>query len=149
VKQYKGGNCRGLEPIPTQTEPDYGEQVCENCRCIEGTYSRKYVPNHHAACHWVECEPGYTIIHVGDEVVECRGKHGEVEVPGYDGVLYCPNWEEVCGPAPCMNACSGIGIYNRGVCEYPDGSKGGDCATYLKILAIEIPYPKTLSTLLS
>ena len=49
VKQYVGGNCRGLEPTPTQTEPDFGEQVCENCICIEGTYSKMYEPQHHAA----------------------------------------------------------------------------------------------------
>jgi hypothetical protein len=144
VKQFFGGNCRGLEPTPTQTESDYGEQVCENCRCIEGTYSKIYVPHNHAACHWVECKKGYSLIHVGQQVVKYPAKGGSVKVPGYDGVLYCPTWQEVCDPAPCMNACSGIGICNRGVCECPDGSKGGDCATIAKDFSYRDPLPKTL-----
>ncbi len=59
--------------------------------------------------------------------MECDSQGGEVKVPNYNGVLYCPKWEEVCNPVPCMNACSGIGICNREVCECPDGTEGGDC----------------------
>jgi hypothetical protein len=143
VKQYEGGNCRGLEPTPTETESDYGEQVCENCRCIEGTYSKKNEPHHHAACHWVECKHGYSLIHVGKKVVKCPAKGGSVKVPGYNGVLYCPTWEEVCDPVPCMNACSGIGICNRGVCECPDGSEGGDCATVARDFSYRDPLPES------
>lgn len=127
VKQYKGGSCRGLEMDATDTDSDYGEQICENCRCVEGTYSKSSA-HHHVGCHWIECEEDHTIVHIGDEEVICPENGGEVEVPNYEGVLYCPMWTQVCNPAPCMNACSGIGVCDRGVCKCPDGSMGGDCS---------------------
>ncbi len=134
-----GGNCRGLDFISTDLNPDYGEQACENCRCVEGTYSKSYGPHHHVACHWIECEDNYTIVHIGDEEVLCSREGGTASVPNYEGVLDCPKWEEVCSPAPCMNFCSGIGVCNRGVCECPDGSKGGDCSNIKKDFSYRDP----------
>jgi hypothetical protein len=128
VKQAEGGNCRGHDYQETDLNSDYGEEVCENCRCVEGTYSKNNQAHYHLGCHWIECEEDYTIVHIGDEEVQCDSEGGEVEVPNYNGVLYCPKWEEVCNPVPCLNACSGIGVCNRGVCECPDGSMGGDCS---------------------
>jgi leishmanolysin len=132
VKPIERGNCRGLEDTSTIIDSDYGEKVCENCRCVEGTYSKIREAHYHVGCHWIECEEDYTIVHIGDEEVNCDSEGGEVKVPNYNGVLYCPKWEEVCSPIPCMNACSGIGICNRGVCECPDGSQGGDCTGIMK-----------------
>ena len=139
VKSTSSGNCRGIGDIKTSVDSDLGEQVCENCRCVEGTYSKEYEPYEHAACHWIECGDSGTIVHIGDEEVECPIDGGEVEVPNYQGLLYCPKWEEVCFPVPCLNGCSGIGICNRGVCECPNGSKGGDCADYDKDFSYRDP----------
>jgi hypothetical protein len=128
IKSFSAGNCRGIGLEETEVNSDLGEEVCENCRCVEGTYSKQYDPYYHTGCHWIECGDSGTIVHIGDEEVECPIDGGEVEVPNYNGVLYCPRWEEVCLPVPCLNACSGIGVCNRGVCECPNGSMGGDCA---------------------
>jgi hypothetical protein len=144
IKQTPGGNCRGIDSKSTELNSDYGEQACENCRCIEGTYSKSNEPHEHVACHWVECNNGHTLIHVGDTVVECPTTGGEVSVPGYNGVLYCPKWDEVCKPVTCMNACSGVGVCNRGVCECPDGSQGGDCGDVKKDFSFRDPLPQTL-----
>jgi leishmanolysin len=128
VSEYIDGDCRGHDYDETDLNSDYGEEACENCRCVEGTYSKNNQAHYHLGCHWIECEEDYTIVHIGDEEVQCDSEGGEVEVPNYNGVLYCPKWEEVCNPVPCLNACNGIGVCNSGVCECPDGSMGGDCA---------------------
>jgi hypothetical protein len=98
VKQAEGGNCRGHDYHETDLNSDYGEEVCENCMCVEGTYSKNNQAHYHLGCHWIEYEEDYTIIHIGDEEV------GEVEAPNYKEVLYCPKWEEVCNPVLCFNA---------------------------------------------
>jgi hypothetical protein len=84
------------------------------------------------------------LIHVGDTVVECPSTGGEVSVLGYNGVLYCPKWDEVCKSVTCLNACSGVGVCNRGVCECPNGSKGGDCGDMKKDFRFRDPLPQTL-----
>jgi hypothetical protein len=141
IEPVPGGNCRGHDYTETDLNSDYGEQACENCRCVEGTYSKNNQARYHLGCHWIECEEDYTIVHIGDETVECDSEGGEVKVPNYNGVLYCPKWEEVCNPVPCMNACSGIGICKYGICECPDGSMGGDCTNIEKDFSYRDPIP--------
>jgi hypothetical protein len=139
VKQIPGGNCRGNDDDQTDLNSDYGELACENCRCLKGTYSKNNPAHYHLGCHWIECEEDYTIVHIGEEIINCDAEGGKVEVPNYNGVLYCPKWEEVCDPVPCMNSCSGVGICNRGVCECTNGSKGGDCADIQKDFSYRDP----------
>lgn len=139
VYQNTGGNCRGLEVGEADLNSDYGEKVCENCRCIEGTYSKKYEPHEHAGCHWVECKASSAIIHIGDSQVECPFTGGDVEVPGYNGVVHCPPSNILCDPKPCMNNCSGIGMCVKGVCECPDGTSGGDCGDIKKDFSYSLP----------
>jgi leishmanolysin len=133
VKQYKGGNCRGLEKTDTVLYSIFGEEACEDCRCVEGTYVKQGNPKEHAGCHRVECFDDRVIIHIGDEKVTCNfDENGDVKVPDFEGVVHCRNSEKLCDPKPCLNNCSGVGKCISGTCECPDGSKGGDCGYLVK-----------------
>ena len=143
VYQFEGGNCRGLEVVDSKLDSEYGEKVCENCRCIEGTYAKNFEPYEHAGCHWIECKTDYAIVHIGDVEVECPFSGGDVEVPGYNGVVHCPSSNILCDPKPCMNHCSGIGLCVKGVCQCPDGSLGGDCGDIKADFSYSLPADNT------
>lgn len=124
VKPLPQGDCRrSHHPL----NPDYGELACENCRCIEGTYSLTGSPHFHVACHWVECYETYAVIHIGNETVSCNFTGGHIEVPNYNGVVHCPHSDVLCAPKPCINNCSGKGKCKYGVCMCDNGTQGGDC----------------------
>lgn len=124
VKPLPQGDCRSNHP---PLNSDYGELTCENCRCIEGTYSMNNSPHFHVACHWVECYETHAVIHIGNETVSCNFTGGHIEVPNYNGVVYCPNTDVLCAPKPCINNCSGKGKCEYGVCMCDNGTQGGDC----------------------
>ena len=130
IKQIDSSNCRGLEQSEGQISPDYGEKICENCRCLEGTYSKSGSTSYHAGCHEVECYDTYALVYFGDVSVQCPFTGGEVEIEGYSGTVICPSTDILCQPMPCPNNCSGQGVCKNGKCECFDGSVGGDCSSY-------------------
>jgi len=142
VKANSDGNCRGIDTESTETDSDYGEKACENCRCIEGTFGKDEEEDVHATCHEIECYDNYALVYIGDAKVECPFTGGTVDVEGWEGSVNCPKTSVLCDAMPCMNNCNGVGICKKGVCECDDGTVGGDCgdgldedfATYLTML---------------
>lgn len=152
---YKGGNdsltdyCPYIRPLTTGScqdigsksasinSDDYGEAVCENCKCLEGTYinqlSNKAV-HLHAGCHEVTCEGNVAVIHVGGEVVFCDPTGGQVTVRGYDGYLHCPESNILCKDLPCPFACYGRGKCVNGQCDCDSGSFGTYCENFAGIV---------------
>jgi len=127
VVPSSSGNCRGISVDPTSLNPKYGEEVCENCRCLEGTYSIEEATEWHAGCHRVECFSDYAIVYIGSTPVNCPFEGGRVRVPGFKGYLECPSSDVLCRAMPCPNNCSGVGKCVEGVCHCDDGYIGGDC----------------------
>jgi len=69
-------------------------------------------------------------INVGGNIVKCV-KEQEVTVPGFNGVLNCPDPIAFCrsvGQKICPRGCHGRGQCVEGVCVCQDGFKGTDCA---------------------
>mmetsp|Transcript_11871 Transcript_11871/g.17360 ORF Transcript_11871/g.17360 Transcript_11871/m.17360 type:complete len:596 (-) Transcript_11871:2169-3956(-) len=130
IKQVDSSNCRGLEQSEGRINSDYGEKVCENCRCLEGTYSKSGSASYHAGCHEVECYDTYALVYFGGVSVQCPFTGGEVEIEGYSGTVICPSTDILCQAMPCPNNCSGQGVCKDGKCECFDGSVGGDCSSY-------------------
>ena len=127
IKPIPQGDCRSTLKDSSYLNPDYGESTCENCRCIEGTYSLSNAPHEHVGCHWVECYLTHVVIHIGNETVSCNFTGGDIQVTNYNGVVHCPYSDILCTPKPCINNCSGKGRCQNGVCICDLGSQGGDC----------------------
>lgn len=109
-------NCRTLR----LGNKEYGEEFCEECRCIEGTYSKsKELERVQGTCHRIDCIDGNVYITIGTVSVKCS-KTGEwVKVKGFKGKLKCPDMEKVCRPPPCTNNCYGEKCYS------------GSCSIYI------------------
>jgi leishmanolysin-like peptidase len=102
-------NCRTLR----LGNKEYGEEFCEECRCIEGTYSKsKELPHIQGTCHRIDCIDGNVYITIGVVSVKC-GTTGEwVKVKGFQGKLKCPDIKKICREPPCSNNCYGEKCYN-------------------------------------
>ena len=82
----------------------------------------------HAACvKVIECHSDSVDLEIGGQEVTCSFDGGNVEIPGFDGVLNCPSSNILCQAMPCMNHCSGLGVCKNGVCECDNGSNEPDC----------------------
>ena len=129
IKQRSGGNCRGHDLVKTEFEGDnYEEEACENCRCVEGTFSNDDDPYDHAACVRVlTCNLDSVDLQIDGNIVNCPFDGGDRTIPGYDGVLHCPSTNILCQNMPCMNHCSGQGVCQNGVCQCSNGSTDPDC----------------------
>lgn len=134
IQPLQTGSCLDIgEESSSINEDDYGESVCENCKCLEGTYvnqlSKKAI-HLHAGCHKVTCEGNIAVIHIGQEIVFCDPSGGKVAVRGYDGYLFCPNSNILCKDLPCPFACYGRGKCIDGQCQCESGSFGTYCEDF-------------------
>ena len=121
------GNCRGLGAKSTLIRSQYGENIGENSRCIEGNFTKDTDSPWHATCHVVTCYENWVDIQIGDTVATCPFSGGFVGVTGYVGVVECYYSAQLCTQKPCPNACSGLGYCDKGVCYCDNGDVGGDC----------------------
>lgn len=100
----------------------YGETICPNCRCIEGSLNSKGNAEYHTGCYEIiSCELVHAVVRVRmDEFtfedVECPYSGESVTVPGFEGELNCPDSEILCDDVPCMNSCFGYGKCENGHC---------------------------------
>lgn len=116
-------NCR----IPGCPNSDFMEEVCEDCRCIEGTYSlSKNYEVIHAACHRIKCIDNSVVIYVGDNAIMCNNTGDLLDVPGFHGKLRCPDIEAICRVKPCLNNCFGTEC-DTGVCTNSNLNRYDDC----------------------
>ena len=129
IKQRPGGNCRGHDLLETDLESkNYKEEACENCRCVEGTFSDDDDPYEHAACvRVITCHLDKVDLEIDGETVTCPFTGGDITIDGYDGVLHCPASNILCQNMPCMNHCSGQGVCLNGVCQCENLSTHPDC----------------------
>lgn len=125
------GSCRGNGLKPSSFNNEYGESICTNCRCIEGSLINMgfAVPPISGRCYEIIiCNTNSVTINVGSKTVECPFTGGEITVPGYDGVLICPDTSILCDIVPCLNACTGQGKCVNGQCVCNEGRSGDDCS---------------------
>ncbi|OMJ71563.1 hypothetical protein SteCoe_30205 [Stentor coeruleus] len=116
-------NCR----LPGCPNSDFMEEVCENCRCIEGTYSlTKNYEITHAACHKIACTDNFVEIYIGDNIIKCIKTGDMMDVPGFHGKLKCPDIEAICRVEPCLNNCFGTEC-SSGVCADSSLNNYSDC----------------------
>lgn len=131
VTPEPAGSCRDIGVISTDiNNKDYGESVCDNCKCLEGTYVSQFSTmsvHWHSGCHEITCEGNVAVVHVGGEVVFCDPGGGEVTVRGYDGYLICPSSDILCKDLPCPFACHGNGKCVSGQCDCDSGYSGLYC----------------------
>mmetsp|Transcript_14199 Transcript_14199/g.20755 ORF Transcript_14199/g.20755 Transcript_14199/m.20755 type:complete len:501 (+) Transcript_14199:1008-2510(+) len=119
VKPFVHGNCKK----DAETDKSYGEEVCENCRCVEGTYGGNY----QAGCHKVTCMGSVATVHVGEEIARCTPEGGPVTVRGYPGYLVCPPSDILCRTMHCIENCHGRGKCLEGKCRCDEGFYGEFC----------------------
>ncbi|OMJ82166.1 hypothetical protein SteCoe_17185 [Stentor coeruleus] len=118
-------NCR----IPGCANADFMEEICEDCRCVEGTYSlSKTYEEIHASCHRITCGVNFVIIHIGIHNITCTETGTMMNVPGFNGKLRCPDIEAICRTSPCLNNCYGNEC-NDGVCDDDSLNRFDDCNT--------------------
>jgi hypothetical protein len=132
VDRYSNRNCRDLGTQPNLVIDAYGEEVCLDCRCVEGTFLKdNYVANDsiHASCVRVQsCDSTKATLKVGDATVDCPFTGGVVTIPGFQGTLTCPDSDVLCAEFQCANFCSGAGIcQSDGTCNCDEGFFGFDC----------------------
>jgi leishmanolysin len=131
ARRYANRNCRGLNYTPNIVLEEYGEEVCLDCRCVEGTFLKDgYVSNNslHASCIRVlSCDDTKAILKIGDSTVDCPFTGGTVTVPGFQGTLTCPHSDVLCRKQ-CANFCNGAGLCQTdGSCICDAGFFGVDC----------------------
>lgn len=124
------GNCRGLGSEDTLLDENYGENIGENGRCVEGNFTLTGDTFWHATCHQVTCYESWVDITIGDTVASCPFSGGFVGVSGYKGFVDCYYSSKLCDQKPCPNACSGQGQCVEGICKCDDGTTNGDCRKY-------------------
>ena len=127
--QYQGGNCRGHDYFATKMDNDlYAEEACEDCRCVEGNFVKSGAQFDHTACLKVlKCHDDRVDLDLDGSTVTCPFIGGNVEIPKYEGVIYCPASNVLCAAMPCMNHCSGVGVCENGVCKCENGNSDPDC----------------------
>jgi Leishmanolysin/EGF-like domain len=132
------GSCQGIGADTTAVDAnDYGEMVCESCKCLEGTYVSQLsalAVHYHSGCHQVTCEGDVAIVHVGDEIVFCDPGGGQTIVRGYNGYINCPSSNILCKNLPCPFACHGRGKCTGGVCSCDAGYYGNYCESFSRVL---------------
>lgn len=142
VKPSQTGSCKDVTEFSTTIDAvSYGESVCENCMCLEGTYVSQFSTlniHYHAGCHQITCEGNTAVVHVGGEIVFCDPGGGTATIRGYDGYMVCPNSDILCKALPCPFACHGQGKCVDGVCECESGTYGLYCENYGKIVIISL-----------
>ena len=123
-------DCTGTISSPEVNNEVYGETVCPDCRCIEGTFVSSIAstpPRPHTSCHKVTCEGSVATITIGLEVAKCLPDGQDTTIRGYQGVVHCPTSDILCRPPPCYNNCHGHGKCVDGGCVCEDGWKGSFC----------------------
>ena len=82
VKPYDNGSCRDVGIDSTEIDVDvYGEEVCEECRCVEGTFVNQLAGqaiHYHGGCHRITCQGNVAVVHVGQEQVFCEPEGGPI-----------------------------------------------------------------------
>ena len=92
----------------TLPQGDLGETFCEQCRCVEGTYSISGEDNsYHAACHRIYCGKDYATVHIGEFSVRCVRSGENVWVDGLKGTVKCPDINMICNVKACTDNCYG------------------------------------------
>ncbi len=96
---------------------EFGEKYGEKSICIESSL----VPNNmvnsgfnddiRVMCHEIKCDfkSKIFLIYLGNNYVKCPGQYKEVNVDGYSGSIFCPDFDRVCtGSVWCSNPLSCI-----------------------------------------
>ncbi|CAG9318550.1 WIF1_4 [Blepharisma stoltei] len=122
-------NCRDPD---ASADSSFGEIVGEQSRCFEASLVLDTLNKESEiwpTCYKVvSCEEDKVVVGVGDQTVDCPFSGGDVTVPGYDGVLTCPDSSICKGIVPCINSCYGQGKCPKGTCICDPGFGGKDCS---------------------
>lgn len=114
----------------SETTDAYAEVLCNDCRCLEGTYvlqNSGVNAHYHSGCLEVKCRGSVATVFVGDLNVRCTAA-GELVYPrGFDGYIVCPDTDILCRDAPCIDACNARGRCVNGGCECDTGYSGDSC----------------------
>ena len=102
VAPYGNGYCALVDPSESR-----GASGGDNSRCFAGNLMREGWSTSgrselkQARCYQMQClESGTLQILVGasgEVAVDCPAEGGDIEVPGYTGVVQCPPYSELCG----------------------------------------------------
>ena len=100
----------------TSSNGDAGESFCDQCRCIQGTFSisGKNTVNR-PSCHTVECGSNSATIIIGNYQAVCNNSGEVVSVPGLSGTVICPDLTMLCDFKACRDNCLGYECTN-GTC---------------------------------
>ena len=91
---------------------EFGEKYGDNSICIESSlvpynYLNSYFDDEvRVMCHEIKCDfKSKTFsIYVGNNNVKCPGEYKEVNVDGFSGSIFCPDFDRVCtGRIWCIN----------------------------------------------
>lgn len=102
-----------------------------NSRCFMGTLSAPQQSLEYYTKPYcfevIECSDSEAVVKIQSTTVSCPFTGGDITVPGYSGILNCPDSNILCRDVPCKQFCSLRGKCNYGVCECFDGWFGDIC----------------------
>ncbi|EAR98422.1 leishmanolysin family protein (macronuclear) [Tetrahymena thermophila SB210] len=119
-----------------QNNPTYksamGVSLGSNSKCFNSSLiNEKYKPiKEQGLCYTYSCTAAnQVIVSVGGTQVTCSKNGQQLKVPGYSGLLTCPEkLDEFCAYKKlCPNNCSSNGFCNNGTCICMNGFRGAAC----------------------
>ena len=129
-KPFPSGHCKGSQ-IGSIYDSRTSEVFSAKSKCFRSTLikSPDTFQNVYAACYEIlSCDSVSATVKIADNIISCPFAGATVSVPGYSGVIYCPNSDVLCRDAPCPNACFGSGKCLNGICFCNSGYSGVDCS---------------------
>ena len=91
---------------------EFGEKYSENSICIESSLvpnnflNSNYDIEKRTMCHEIKCDfqSNTFLIYLADTFIKCPGYYAEINVEGYAGSIFCPDFNRVCtGSFWCIN----------------------------------------------
>lgn len=145
---FSGGDCTNTDnlSVPKGTTLNIlGETYCPTCKCTATTLRSKDSTSwsvnarRQTGCYAMRCSDNQTVeitlpssskAKSVTTSVTCATPGSQVAVPGFTGMLTCPDPFVVCA-SQCPNACSGNGMcdFATSTCVCENGWIGSDCAT--------------------